>query len=145
MVKQEKKNINKKFPIQENYEQLYGYMLRDKFSEICRQNLMRDVLNKTKDDNMLLRSNTIEKGNINKNYSIYNGYRKIVLSIDANMVGFKVGEFIFSRKIPRIETIDNAIRKVRKIIKEPKFIYKTDTVMLTKQEFEFINRKSGDK
>lgn len=96
--------------------QLFGYALRDKFSSICHADLISKILNKTEDDNMLLRYNLITNIHVNKIYSVYNGYIKIKLHVKQNMVGFRVGEFVPSRKIQNLN--QKTMRKIyRRILK----------------------------
>lgn len=56
----------------------------------------------------------ILKNLINKNIKIYNGKNFSNLIIKKQMVGFKVGEFIFTRKINVIHKKKNKKNKLKK-------------------------------
>lgn len=88
-------------------ELMYSIELRDKFNEICRADLISRVLNKSNNNLMLLRKHLICKANIGKTYFVYNGFKRVPLFIKKNMVGFKVGEFVFSKKIKNMSMIKN--------------------------------------
>lgn len=85
-------------------ENVYGIELRDKFIEICRADLISRVLNKANNNLMLLRTHRIVKENIGKTFFVYNGLKRMPLYIRKNMLGFKIGEFIFSKKIKNMNS-----------------------------------------
>jgi ribosomal protein S19 len=77
----------------------YSAEIKEKFVEICRAELMSRVINKKdKRDNVLLRSEIIIKEFVGKVYSVYNGLIYVRLLVKKNMLGFKVGEFILTKK-----------------------------------------------
>lgn len=122
----------------ENSKQLFGYALKDKFLEICRADLIGKVLNKTVKDEMLLRSDVINIKNIGKYYSVYNGQYKQVLYIRPNMVGFKVAEFIFSRKI-RLLKSEDTLQNRKKFFKLYKKV-KKKRLTLSEIKRNFLNK-----
>lgn len=112
---------NSKYKL-ESKQNVYGIQLRDKFIEICRADLISRVLNKANNNLMLLRTDRIVKENIGKTYFVYNGLKRMPLYIRKNMLGFKVGEFIFSKKIKNMN--NNSIKlyqRVRSKKKNKKF------------------------
>ena len=130
---------NKKFSTKnETFVQLYGYALRDKFAAICQADLTSKILNKTENDIMLLRSNFINISHVNNIYSVYNGYIKSSLHIKLNMVGFRVGEFIFSRKIKNLNSNEKSLRKIYKRVQKPKAKLSKDRRNLTSHRFNVI-------
>jgi ribosomal protein S19 len=96
-------------------QNVYGLELRDKFVEICRADLISRVLNKSNNNLMLLRTHRILKENIGKTYYVYNGMKRIPLFIKKNMVGFKIGEFILSKKVRNMNYKLNSSKAFQRI------------------------------
>jgi ribosomal protein S19 len=94
-------------------QNIYGIELRDKFIEICRADLISRILNKANNNLMLLRTHRIIKENIGKTFFVYNGLKRMPLYIKKNMLGFKIGEFIFSKKIKNMNS--NSIKLYRRM------------------------------
>lgn len=121
------------------FEHLYGYALRDKFAAICHADLIAKVLNKTENDIMLLRSTTINTNHVGQTFTVYNGLQKYNLFIKSNMVGFKVGEFVPSRKIHHLKTGTLSISKFYKRIEKPTAVLSKDQRDLVRKSFKILN------
>lgn len=100
----------------------YGTELREKFIEICRADLISRVLNKANNNLMLLRKDEITKKHIGKTYYVYNGMQRMPIFIKKKMLGYKIGEFIFSKKIRNMKIRSSSKSKSIKRIKSKKKI-----------------------
>lgn len=132
--------INKNFCTVVPFIKLYGYELRDKFAMICKFELSNKILNQTERGAMLERKNMIAITNVGKTYTVYNGMSKIKILIQANMVGFKVGEFIFSKKVQNLNVKNSS--KGRKFfqprILKPKIILNSFQKTLVTDQIDLL-------
>jgi ribosomal protein S19 len=132
----DKDNLNTK-------KRLYGYVLRDKFMEICKANLISKVLNKTENGQMLLRSDIINASHVGKTYAVYNGMTKYALVVTANMVGFKVGEFVYSRTVKNLNGQKLKTQRYDLHMKEVAVKLKTKKKKTRSNTFTFLKKISN--
>jgi ribosomal protein S19 len=93
------KIIERRFCTENNGNNKYSVELEKRFAEICKAELVTRVMEKRiKKDNLLLRSEVIVPEFIGTEFAVYNGRVYARLFVKKEMVGFKVGEFILTKK-----------------------------------------------
>jgi ribosomal protein S19 len=94
-----KSPIKRKFCTENNKNIKYSLELEKRFAEICKAEMVTRVMEKRmKKDNLLLRSEVIIPEFIGTEFAVYTGKVYARLFVKKEMVGFKVGEFILTKK-----------------------------------------------